>query len=74
MPSRIRPLSQSAALMLSSPLSTSDEQSVISEKYTEIETCMNEMIDKFIMGVEPLDKFDGYGRRWKAWASSSINC
>ena len=34
---------------------------------------MNEMIDKFIMGVEPLDQFDGYGRRWKAWASSSKN-
>ncbi|MDD3335828.1 MAG: extracellular solute-binding protein [Eubacteriales bacterium] len=39
---------------------TSDEQSIINEKYTEIETYINEMIDKFIMGVEPLDEFDTY--------------
>ena len=39
---------------------TSDEQSIINEKYTEIETYMNEMIDKFIMGVESLDQFDAY--------------
>lgn len=39
---------------------TSDEQSIINEKYTEIETYMNEMIDKFIMGVESLDHFDAY--------------
>ena len=39
---------------------TGDEQSVINEKYTEIETYVNEMIDKFIMGVEPLDKFDAF--------------
>ena len=39
---------------------TNEEQGVINEKYTEIETYMNEMIDKFIMGVEPLDKFDEY--------------
>ncbi|MBR3107214.1 MAG: extracellular solute-binding protein [Clostridia bacterium] len=39
---------------------TNDEQSVINEKYTEIETYINEMIDKFIMGVEPLDHFDAY--------------
>ena len=39
---------------------TNDEQGIINEKYTEIETYMNEMVDKFIMGVEPLDKFDDY--------------
>ena len=39
---------------------TNDEQSLLNEKYTEIETYMNEMVDKFIMGVEPLDKFDEY--------------
>ena len=39
---------------------TNEEQGVINEKYTEIETYMNEMVDKFIMGVEPLDKFDEY--------------
>ena len=39
---------------------TNDEQAVINEKYTEIETYMNEMVDKFIMGVESLDKFDEY--------------
>ena len=37
-----------------------DEQDIINEKYTEIETYMNETVDKFIMGVEPLDKFDDY--------------
>lgn len=39
---------------------TDEEQSVINEKYTEIETYTNEMVDKFIMGVEPLDNFDAY--------------
>lgn len=39
---------------------TDEEQGLISEKYTEIETYVNEMIDKFIMGVEPLDNFDAY--------------
>ena len=39
---------------------TGEEQGIINEKYTEIETYMNEMIDKFIMGVEPLDSFDAY--------------
>lgn len=39
---------------------TGDEQSVINEKYTEIETYVNETIDKFIMGVEPLDHFDAF--------------
>ena len=39
---------------------TNEEQGIISEKYTEIETYMNEMVDKFIMGVESLDKFDDY--------------
>ena len=39
---------------------TDEEQGVINEKYTEIETYMNETIDKFIMGTEPLDKFDEY--------------
>ena len=39
---------------------TEDEQDIINEKYTEIETYMNETVDKFIMGVESLDKFDDY--------------
>ena len=39
---------------------SNEEQSILNEKYTEIETYMNEMIDKFIMGVEPLDNFDAY--------------
>ena len=39
---------------------TNEEQGIINEKYTEIETYMNETVDKFIMGVEPLDKFDDY--------------
>ncbi len=39
---------------------TGDEQSIINEKYTEIETYVNEMIDKFIMGVESLDRFDEF--------------
>ena len=39
---------------------TEDEQDVLDDKYVEIETYMNEMVDKFIMGVESLDKFDDY--------------
>ena len=39
---------------------TDDELDIINEKYTEIETYMNETIDKFIMGTESLDKFDDY--------------
>lgn len=39
---------------------TDEEQSLLNEKYTEIETYINEMIDKFVMGVEPLDSFDAY--------------
>ena len=33
---------------------------MLDDKYVEIETYMNEMVDKFIMGVESLDKFDDY--------------
>ncbi len=39
---------------------TDEEQDIINEKYTEIETYIFEMVDKFIMGVEPLDNFDAY--------------
>ena len=39
---------------------TGEEQGIINEKYTEIETYMNEMVDKFIMGTESLDQFDAY--------------
>ena len=39
---------------------TDDEQDVIRAKYTDIETYVNEMIDKFIMGKEPLDSFDAF--------------
>lgn len=42
---------------------TDDEQDVINEKYIEIETYVNEMIDKFIMGVESLDGFDAYAAK-----------
>ena len=42
---------------------TGDEQSIINEKYTEIETYVNEMIDKFIMGVESMDQFDAYAEK-----------
>lgn len=39
---------------------TDDERDVLNEKYTEIQTYKNEMVDKFIMGKEPLEKFDEF--------------
>ena len=39
---------------------TDDEQDVIRAKYIDIETYVNEMIDKFIMGKEPIENFDAF--------------
>jgi putative aldouronate transport system substrate-binding protein len=48
------------------PLSfTDDERDILNEKYTEIQTYKDEMVDKFIMGVEPLEKFDEFAARIK---------
>lgn len=47
---------------------TNDEQGIINEKYTEIETYMNETIDKFIMGVEPWTSSTTMWPRWRRWA------
>ena len=51
---------------------TNDEQSVINEKYTEIETYVNEMIDKFIMGVEPLDHFDAFAAQVESMGLADV--
>ncbi|MDD9269552.1 extracellular solute-binding protein [Paenibacillus sp. GCM10023248] len=37
-----------------------EERDVLNSKYTEITTYKDEMINKFIMGTEPLDKFDDF--------------
>jgi putative aldouronate transport system substrate-binding protein len=42
---------------------SSEEQSIINAKYTEIETYVDEMTDKFIMGIESLDHFDDFVKK-----------
>ncbi len=42
---------------------TEDERDVINNKYTEIQTYKDEMIDKFIMGKEPIEKFDEFVKK-----------
>ena len=39
---------------------TEEEREVINSIYTEIQTYKDEMINKFIMGKEPLDNFDNF--------------
>lgn len=39
---------------------TEEEQKVMTNVYPQIETYFNEMVNKFIMGTESLDKFDEY--------------
>lgn len=39
---------------------TDDEQDVINNKYTEIQTYKDEMVNKFIMGKEPISNFDAF--------------
>ena len=39
---------------------TEEEREVINSTYTEIQTYKDEMINKFIMGKEPLDNFDSF--------------
>lgn len=39
---------------------TEEERDIINSTYTEIQTYKDEMIDKFIMGKESLDKFDEF--------------
>lgn len=42
---------------------TDDEQEVLNAKYTEIKTYVDEMLDKFITGYEPIDKFDAFVKK-----------
>ncbi len=51
---------------------SSEEQGVINEKYTEIETYVNEMIDKFIMGMESLDQFDAFVEKVNGMGLSDV--
>lgn len=39
---------------------TDDEQSILTERMAEIETCTDEWVNKFIMGTEPLDQFETF--------------
>lgn len=48
------------AMVLPRISQTKEEQEIISQKNTEIGTYVKEMTFKFIMGVEPISKFDSY--------------
>jgi putative aldouronate transport system substrate-binding protein len=39
---------------------TDDEYDILNEKYTEIKTYKDEMVNKFIMGKEPIEKFEKF--------------
>jgi len=44
---------------------TESERDIINNKYTEIQTYKDEMIDRFIMGKEPIEKFDDFAKKIK---------
>lgn len=51
---------------------TEDERDVINNKYTEIQTYKDEMIDKFIMGKEPIEKFDDFVKKINAMGIEDV--
>ncbi|HEX2945881.1 MAG TPA: extracellular solute-binding protein [Clostridia bacterium] len=51
---------------------TSDERDVINSKYTEIQTYKDEMIDKFIMGKEPLTNLDNFMNKIKSMGIDDV--
>lgn len=42
---------------------TAEERNTLNSKFTEIQTYKEEMVDKLIMGKEPLDKFDDFVKK-----------
>lgn len=53
------------------PLSE-DERDEISEMAADVETIAKEMIDKLIMGLDPMDSFDSYAQRMQSAGSTRI--
>ncbi|RCX17517.1 carbohydrate ABC transporter substrate-binding protein (CUT1 family) [Anaerobacterium chartisolvens] len=51
---------------------TEEERDIINSKYTEIQTYKDEMIDKFIMGKEPLEKFDEFVSKIKSMGIEDV--
>ena len=46
---------------------TAEESSKISKIMNDVETCADEMIYKFIMGIEPIDKYDSFVKQLKGF-------
>ncbi len=51
---------------------TEDERDVINSKYTEIQTYKDEMMDKFVMGREPIEKFDDFVKKINAMGIEDV--
>jgi putative aldouronate transport system substrate-binding protein len=51
---------------------TPDERNTINAKYIEIQTYKDEMVNKFITGQEPLDKFDEFVRKINAMGINDV--
>jgi putative aldouronate transport system substrate-binding protein len=51
---------------------TGDERDIINNKYTEIQTYKDEMVDKFIMGKEPIANFDAFVNKIKAMGIDEV--
>lgn len=51
---------------------TDDERDVINSKYTEIQTYKDEMINKFVMGKEPLSNFDSFVNKLKSMGIDTV--
>jgi len=49
-----------------------DERDILNNVYTEIRTYKDEMIDKFIIGKEPIEKFDEFVERIKAMGIDNV--
>lgn len=51
---------------------TEAEREVLNAKYTEIKTYKDEMLDKFIIGAEPIDKFDDFVAQIKSMGIDEV--
>lgn len=51
---------------------TPEERNVLTTKYVEIQTYKDEMIDKFIMGTEPLTKWNDFVQKIKAMGIDEV--
>jgi putative aldouronate transport system substrate-binding protein len=51
---------------------TTDERNLINAKYIEIQTYKDEMVNKFIMGTEPIEKFDEFVKKIQAMGIGDV--